>query len=198
MADLVVPGHLVFVGMMGSGKTTVGKRVANRIGRPFFDSDEEIEERTGCSVLDWFTKRSEHEFRDAESEVLKVLLATTEPAVIATGGGVVIRPENRAMLRSSDVTVVWLRAKPKFLAARVSQKPNKDNRPLLATDTDATMIRLDEERRGHYAEVADLIIDVEPIHRTEQKPKKKLATLVIEALSGEDADRSSANIEASS
>lgn len=187
MAEAAVVGHLVFVGMMGSGKTTVGRRVAGRLGRPFFDADDELEAVTGTSIAQWFEHGDVEGFRDAEARVLADLLARSEPAVIATGGGAVVREDTRARLRSPEVSVVWLRASPAFLAHRVLQKANKGNRPLLVDDALGTLEKLYGERRELYGEVADLIVDIEPVHRVEGKPKKKLATLVIDALAIDDS-----------
>src|SRR4051812_50160205 len=93
-------GPIVLVGLMGSGKTTVGKKVARLVGRPFADADVELEARTGRTVADWFASDGEDGFRAAEADVLAALLAQTDPAsaVIATGGGVVVIEANRRAL----------------------------------------------------------------------------------------------------
>ncbi len=182
MADADAPSHLVFVGMMGSGKTTVGRRVAKRLDYRFVDTDAELEERTGRTVAEWFSTESEAAFRDAESEVLASLLALPEPVVIATGGGAVVRDENRAALNRDGITVVWLRSGPKFLATRMAQAPQKEHRPLLTGDLLATLTQIDEQRRHLYEEVADVIVDIEPVHRSGSKPKKRLAAIVVDAL----------------
>jgi shikimate kinase len=182
LAEPSLLGHLVLVGLMGSGKTTVGRRLARKLDRPFVDADEELEATTGRSVADWFAVDGEDAFRDAESQVLGALLDRDEPLVIATGGGVVGRAENRARLTSDDLTVVWLQATPELLAYRVSQKAPRAHRPLLAEDPAAVLTRLAAERDPWYAEVADLVIDIDPVHRAGDKPKKQLARLVLDAL----------------
>ncbi len=158
------PGHVVLVGMMGSGKTTVGRRIAKRLGRPFLDGDLELESRTGRSVRDWFEAEGEDGFRRAESELLAALLAEPEPSVIAAGGGVVVRPENRLALRAPFV--VWLDGDPAFLASRVAQK---EHRPLIDDDVAGTIERLHAERDGWYRDVADEVVAITrsatPVHR---------------------------------
>jgi shikimate kinase len=107
--------------MMGSGKTTVGRKVARQLGRVFVDTDEAVVSGTGRSVEDWFAAGDEVGFRDAEERVLAETLSRPEPLVVATGGGVVLRAASRARLREQSNTVVWLRASPAFLADRVTQ-----------------------------------------------------------------------------
>lgn len=182
MADTADAAHIVLVGMMGSGKTTVGRRVAKHLNRPFIDADEELESVHGMSVADWFSERGEDAFRDAEAELLAAMLANPEPSVIATGGGVVLQPSSRALLQSNRCTVVWLRAAPKFLADRLAAKAPKANRPLLRGDIHERMRTFDAQRRSLYASVADVIIDIEPVHRGVERPKKELAAIVINAL----------------
>jgi shikimate kinase len=167
---------------MGSGKTTVGRRLARKLERPFVDADEEIEATSGRSIADWFAESGEAAFRKAESEVLANLLDRPDPLVVATGGGVVVAAENRARLTADGVTVVWLQATPGLLAHRVSQKPPRPHRPLLAEDPLAVLTRLATERDPWYAEVADLVVDIDPVHRAGDKPKKQLARLVLDAL----------------
>jgi shikimate kinase len=164
--------HVVLVGMMGSGKTTVGKRVAGILDRPFFDADAELEARSGRTVREWFAESGEGAFRDAESATLTALLDHPEPAVIAAGGGLVVRAENRDAL--AEPFVVFLDAGPAFLASRVGRKPH---RPLVDDDPLGTLQRLHEERGQWYREVADVVVPVEPAHQTEH-PKKALARLV--------------------
>lgn len=164
---------------MGSGKTTVGRRVAKRLGRPFVDADTAIEDHAGRSVREVFATDGEAGFRKLEAEVLEELLSAAEPSVIAAGGGVVVTDTNRTRLQRADVFVVWLRASAAFLASRA--KP-KEHRPLLDDDPEATLIRLADERDGWYAEVADAVVEVEPAHRDEDKPKAHLADLIVELL----------------
>ena len=150
-------GHVVLVGMMGSGKTTVGRAVAAALGRELVDSDAQVEARTGRTVREIFESDGEAAYRVLEREALKAALDAEQPSVIAAAGGVVLDPANRAALRGSG-TVVWLRARPEVLAGRVAG--GQDHRPLLAGDPLGTLDRLDAERRELYEEVADHVIDV--------------------------------------
>ena len=150
--------HLVLVGMMGSGKTTVGRALAARLGRPLLDSDALIEAREGRTVRDIFAADGEDSFRAIETEVLVHSLANSEPAVIAAAGGVVLRAENRDALRRSGARVVWLRADPAVLVERVTGGPH---RPLLDDDPEGVLQRMYAEREGLYREVADAIVTVD-------------------------------------
>ena len=149
--------HLVLVGMMGAGKSTVGRAAARRLGRPFLDSDAEIEARTGRTVRQIFERDGEPAFRRLESEVLADALASKAPAVIAAAGGVVLDATNRRLLHDGG-TVVWLRADPATLVDRVR---NGVHRPLLAEDPAGVLDRLATEREDLYREVAHRIVDVD-------------------------------------
>jgi shikimate kinase len=153
--------HLVLVGMMGAGKSTVGRIVAHRLDRPFLDSDAVIEERTGRTVREIFATAGEQAFRDLETAVLGEALASDEPSVIAAAGGVVLSPQNRSMLSEADARVVWLLADPELLLQRVRSGMH---RPLLDDDPAATLQRMWDEREPLYREVADAIVSVD--HRT--------------------------------
>ncbi|MGD9703625.1 MAG: shikimate kinase [Acidimicrobiia bacterium] len=152
------PKHLVLIGMMGVGKTTVGRLVAERLGRQLYDSDALIEERTGRTVREIFASDGEDAFRALESEVLMEALAHAEPLVIAAAGGVVLRPENRAALRDAHARVVWLSAAPELLVERVR---SGGHRPLLDDDPEGTLQRMHEQRAALYREVADAIVRVD-------------------------------------
>lgn len=173
-----VPGHVVLVGLMGSGKTTVGKKVAKLIGQRFVDADVELEARSGRTVAEWFTD-GEASFRTAEAELLGSLLAEADPLVIGAGGGVVVTAANRALLRNRGASVVYLHGEPSFLASRALAKPH---RPLLAGDPAEVFDRMYAERDGWYREVADAIVEVRPAHEAGEKPKWRLAEQVVEAL----------------
>lgn len=149
------PGHVVLVGMMGVGKTTVGRRVAESLGRAFADSDEVIEARTGRSVREIFEADGEPAFRVLEARVLADAIDAEEPAVIAAAGGVVLDPGNREVLRRAG-SVIWLRAPVEVLVGRVV---TGDHRPLLADDPGGTLHRMEEDRTALYAEVADAVVD---------------------------------------
>lgn len=149
--------HLVLVGMMGSGKTTVGRAAARRLGRPFFDSDAQVEAKLGKTVAQIWRDSGEPAFRGFESEVLREALASPVPAVIAAAGGVVLSPDNRELLAGSG-RVVWLRVRPETSAQRVK---GSTHRPLLDGDVEATLARLAHQREPLYSEVSDAVVDVD-------------------------------------
>jgi shikimate kinase len=144
--------HLVLVGMMGVGKSTVGRALASELGRPLYDSDEMIEERTGRTVREIWTTDGEPAFRALETEVLVDALLQPEPCVIAAAGGVVLSEANR------EVHVVWLRSEVDLLVERVRKG---GHRPLLDDDPEATLRRLYDERAPLYQDVADAIVSVD-------------------------------------
>jgi shikimate kinase len=154
--------HVVLIGMMGSGKTTLGKLLAGRLGRPLLDSDAMVESRVGKTVAQMFAEQGEAAFRAEESRALADALASTTPAIIAAAGGTVIDAGNRRRIADGGM-VVWLRADPAILAGRI--RPG-DHRPLLAEDAAGTLRRLDADRRPLYASVADVIIDVDQSNRS--------------------------------
>lgn len=191
MADGVAPQTaprravpIVLVGMMGSGKSTVGRRLAARLERPFVDADDELVRRSGRTIREWFSTAGESGFRRAEADLLADLLAAPGPAVIATGGGVVVTAENRAAL-SARARVVWLRAGAPHLVSRLDRR---GQRPLLDDDPAAAIERLLDERAPLYEEVAHLVIDVEPFHLAHEKPKRELAVRIAEKVRAAEAD----------
>jgi 5-deoxy-5-amino-3-dehydroquinate synthase len=168
--------HVVLVGMMGVGKTTVGRRVAELLGRPLLDSDQMIESRTGRTVRQIFESDGEQAFRELETAALVDALAEPEPLVIAAAGGVLLRAENRAALERSHAKVVWLRADAAVLAERATRG---EHRPLLDGDPVAAMHRLLPEREPLYREAADLIIDTDRLD-----PDTVAARIVEQAVAG--------------
>ena len=163
---------MVLVGMMGAGKTTVARALAGRLGRPVLDSDTEVERRTGTTVQALWAAGQVERFRALESEVLRDALRSEVPSVVAAAGGVVLDPASRGLLER-HWPVVWLRARPATLSRRVGDGAG---RPLLAGDPRGALARLDRERRPLYAEVADLVIDVDGLG------VERVADLVLEAL----------------
>lgn len=150
--------HLVLVGLSGSGKSTLAPLLMNRTGRSVaVDLDRVIEERAGRTVAEIFEDEGETGFRLLESQALAEALAGP-PAVIATGGGVVLEVQNREMLRHG-ATVIWLRARPSHLAERLAD--TSEARPLLDGDAEFALTRMASEREALYAEVADLTVEVE-------------------------------------
>jgi len=150
---------IVLVGMMAAGKTSIGRRLARARDWEFFDSDRQIETITGRTVAEIWRADGEAAFRRLEAEVLADALASTNPSVIAAAGGTVLDPTNRRMLVNHS-PVVWLRARPETLAARLG---SANHRPLLDEDPAATLAALDAVRRPYYDEVADLAIDVDDL-----------------------------------
>ena len=148
-------GNFFLVGLMGAGKTTVGRALAREAGKTFYDTDQEIEARTGVRVTTIFDIEGELRFRDRETCVIADLVKLRD-IVLATGGGAVLREENRRMLRDHG-TVIYLRATIDDLLARTQ---HDRNRPLLQTaDPRAKLASLYEERDPLYREIADLIVD---------------------------------------
>ena len=147
--------RLILVGMMGAGKTTVGRLLARRLKRSFYDTDEEIERRCGVRVPVIFDIEGEAGFRTREKQMIEEL-CTLDKAVLATGGGAVLAEENRRIIAACG-TVIYLHARPPQLWQRVR---HDRNRPLLATaDPQEKLEALYSERDCLYREVADLVID---------------------------------------
>ena len=163
--------HLVLVGLMGAGKTTVGRRCAKRLERDFVDLDDLIMTHAAMSIEDIWRERGEERFREVEREVVVDVCASPVPLVIACGGGTVVDAENRRRLREVG-TVVWLRAPTAVLAARVG---NDARRPLLAGDPAGALARLAEVRAAAYVAAADAIVD------TDDRPVNAVATAVLDA-----------------
>lgn len=151
---------IVLVGLMGAGKSTVGRRLAKRLGLPFVDSDEKIEEAARTSTADLFERYGEHEFRDGERRLVAGLIDGTI-RVIATGGGAFIDPRTRELLNERAITI-WLDASIDILAERTGRR---DNRPLLKKGNRADILaRLLEERRHFYAEAHIRILSGDEAH----------------------------------
>ena len=150
--------HLVVVGMMGAGKTSVGMLLAERLGRPFLDVDAWIEDEEGLSIATLFETRGEASFRELEVRILESFLGNPHASVLSVGGGAVTDERNRKAL-SGCGTVVWLRASDDTLAAHID---DSSGRPLLAgKDVNAELARLSAARAPLYTEVADVIVDVD-------------------------------------
>ncbi|MEO1660712.1 MAG: shikimate kinase [Pseudomonadota bacterium] len=162
---------IALVGLMGAGKSTVGRRLAGKLGRSFFDSDNEIEKAAGLSVSDIFSMHGEEEFRRGEQSVLKRLLEQP-PHVLATGGGAYLNQETRDLMRQSAVTI-WLNADLETLWKRVSRRTH---RPLLRRpDAKEVLSNLFDQRRPIY-EQADLTV------HSVDGPHSKTVISIIKAL----------------
>jgi shikimate kinase len=164
---------IVLIGMMGAGKSTVGRRLAARLGLGFVDADVEIESAAGMSIPDIFATHGEQAFRDGEVRVIARLLDGA-PNVIATGGGAWMRPDTRERIRARGVSV-WLKADADVLLRRVKRR---SDRPLLQTaDPAATIEKLVAERYPVYAE-ADLTL------LSREVPHDRIVDECIAALAG--------------
>lgn len=166
-----VPRTIVLIGMMGAGKSTIGRRLAARLGLRFVDADSEIEAAAGCTIPDIFERHGEAAFRDGERRVIARLL--TQPVhVLATGGGAFNDASTRDEIRRRGVSV-WLRAEVDLLHRRVARR---NNRPLLqGGDLRRTLERLVAERYPVYAG-ADIVVD------SEDGPPERTVDLVMDAL----------------
>jgi shikimate kinase len=162
---------LVLVGLMGCGKSSIGRRLASRLGLPFIDADEEIEAAAGKSIAEIFADHGEAHFRDGERKVIARLLGNG-PQVLATGGGAFMNAETRETIGSRGISI-WLRAELPVLMRRVTKR---DTRPLLNTgDPEATMRRLMAERYPVYA-LADVTVE------SRDMPHDQMVGEIIEAL----------------
>lgn len=168
---LDLPRSLVLVGLMGAGKTSVGRRVANRLGLDFVDADQEIELAAGCSISEIFARFGEAEFRNGERRVIARLLERPVH-VLSTGGGAFMDAQTRSLIRMRGLSV-WLRADLDVLVARTARR---DSRPLLKTgEPRAILQNLMDVRYPIYAE-ADLVVD------SDNRPPDETAERVIRRL----------------
>ncbi len=168
---LSLPRTVALVGLMGAGKSAIGRRLAHRLGLPFVDADDEIERAAGCTIAEFFERFGETEFRNGERRVISRLLEGP-PHVLSTGGGAYIDAATRALMREKALTV-WLRAELDVLYDRVKKR---SHRPLLRQgDPREILGRLMDQRYPIYAE-ADLVVEstAQPADRTTEQ--------VIEAL----------------
>jgi len=166
--------------MMGAGKSSVGRRLARRLGWDLLDSDRQVEELTGRTVPEIWRADGEAAFRKLESQVLATALASATPQVIAAAGGVVLDEGNRRLLADHQ-PVVWLRAPVETLIARIKRG---DGRPLLADDPAGAMTRLEAERRPYYQEIADLTVDVDNEHPADDVTERILRHLGLTSAAG--------------
>ncbi len=165
------PRSIVLIGLMGAGKTAVGRRLASRLELPFVDADTEIEEAAGQSISEIFAEHGEAYFRQGERKVIARLLEAG-PQVLATGGGAYMNADTRANIRRHGLSV-WLKAELRVLMKRVGRR---DNRPLLAGgDPEAVMKTLMAERYPVYAK-ADVTVESRDV------PHDVIVAAVIDAL----------------
>ena len=165
---------IVLIGLMGAGKTSLGKRLAKKFNLPFLDSDAEIEKAAGCTIADIFAQFGEEEFREGERRVIERIFAG-ERAVVATGGGAFMDPRIRALVRTHAVSI-WLRADLDTLVKRTTKR--RGERPLLKTgDPRDILEKLMAQRYPVYGE-ADSIVDVgdEPLPETCERVYKTIVS----------------------
>ncbi|MFK7794129.1 MAG: shikimate kinase AroK [Gammaproteobacteria bacterium] len=152
-----MPINVILIGPMGAGKSSVGKRLAKKLSRKFYDCDKVLEERTGVAITTIFELEGEQGFRQRETKIL-LELVNVENAVIATGGGAVLLPEN-IMLLSQNSIVVYLKAS---VNSQIKRTRHDKKRPLLQTeDRHATLQKLANTRNPIYNKIADIIIDTD-------------------------------------
>ncbi|MFI5044615.1 MAG: shikimate kinase [Acidimicrobiales bacterium] len=157
--DQVRERHIALIGLSGTGKSTLAPRLAVRLGIAAVDIDGQIVERCGASIAEIFRERGETEFRDLESSLLAEAL-DGPAAVVATGGGIVLRDDNRRRL-GADAQVVWLNATPEQLADRLAI--GGEERPLLGDQALVALRRLSSEREDLYRGLADVEVDTDGV-----------------------------------
>ncbi len=163
---------IVLVGMMGVGKSSIGRRLGARLGIPFVDADTEIEKAAGMSIADIFARHGEADFRSGEARVIARLLESG-PQVLATGGGAVLNADTRAAIKAKGVSI-WLTAEFDVLMRRISKRKNE--RPMLQTaDPAATLRQLLAERAPAYAQ-ADLTV------QSREVPHDAIVTEIVSAI----------------
>ena len=167
-----LPKTIVLVGLMGAGKSAIGRRLAARLALPFLDADAQIEAAAGCTIAEIFARDGEAVFRTVERKIIARLLTDHPPHILATGGGAFMDPETRAVIRRRGLSV-WLRAELEVLLARTARRTH---RPLLnAGDPRDILGRLMAARYPVYAE-ADLTVI------SDERPPEVTVELVVEAL----------------
>jgi shikimate kinase len=163
---------IVLIGMMGAGKSSVGRCLQRRTGLARFDTDEVVASKFGFSIPEIFSRHGEDRFREMETQVLTEF-TSAEPVIIVTGGGVVLRKENVTLLKQAGI-VVWLDAEEETLLERASRR---GNRPLLKTDNPrAAFSRMLHERAPLYGEAADLRVN------TTAAPHEEIADLILQEI----------------
>ena len=172
--------NIILIGFMGSGKTTIGRRLSYRLKQTMTDTDKLIEKQQNLSIPELFERYGESRFRELETESIEYLLRTARNEVVSTGGGMPIRPENRTLLRELGC-VIFLRVRAETIIERLK---NDTTRPLLRGDNPALKITsMLEERNPAYLETADIVIDVD------DKTFDMILTEIEEALEKYEATR---------
>ncbi|ESQ74031.1 shikimate kinase [Asticcacaulis sp. AC402] len=169
--SFILPRTVALIGLMGVGKTTIGKRLAEQFALPFVDADEEIEKAAGQSVADIFTHYGEQGFRDGEERVIARLL-DSPVHILATGGGALTSVKTRERLKAKAITV-WLKTDLKVLSRRVANKPH---RPLLRDRSPMEVLKEHARIRYPLYEMADVVVD------TGDQSHSKAVEMVLNAL----------------
>jgi shikimate kinase len=164
--------RVVLIGMMGSGKSSVGRALATRTGWPFLDNDALVERATGRTARETLAAGGEVGLRAAEAAALAAAIEADAPAIVALAAGTILEPDQRQRIADAGF-VVWLRAQPAVLAARAAGAPH---RPWLDGDAAAWFARTSAERDALYASVADLEID------TAETDAERAADLILAAI----------------
>jgi shikimate kinase len=173
LLDRLGARSIVLVGMMGAGKSSIGRRLASRLNIPFVDADTEIERAAGMSIADIFARHGEADFRSGEARVIARLL-DSGPQVLATGGGAVMNADTRAAIKARGVSI-WLTADVDVLMRRINKRRNE--RPMLQTADPAARLReLLIEREPAYA-LSDLTV------QSREVPHESIVTEIVAALS---------------
>jgi shikimate kinase len=173
LAEVLGPRSLVLVGMMGAGKSSIGRRLGLRLGIPFVDADTEIEKAAGMNIPDIFAAHGEPDFRAGEARVIARLLESA-PQVLATGGGAYMNADTRALIARKGISI-WLKADYDVLMRRIRRR---HDRPLLKTDDPgATLRKLIDVRYPTYA-LADLTV------QSREVPHDKIVDEIVIALAG--------------
>jgi shikimate kinase len=174
LLDRLGARSIVLVGMMGAGKSSIGRRLAARLSIPFVDADIEIEKQAGMSIADFFARHGEADFRRGEARIIARLL-DGGPQVLATGGGAVMNADTRAAIKAKGVSI-WLTAEVDVLMRRINKR--KHERPMLQTADPAARLReLLVEREPAYA-LSDLTV------QSREVPHEAIVTEIVMALSG--------------
>lgn len=174
MDSKAIPDRIFLVGPMGAGKTTIGFKLADRLGKTFIDSDREIEERTGANIPLIFELEGEIGFRKRESEIIEEL-SQRHNIVLATGGGAIIQEANRKLLKRNGF-VIYLRAP---LAQLIARTAKDKNRPLLQhPNPEKVLGEILKTREPFYTEVADLVFE------TNKKSVKEIIEQIVTSISG--------------
>jgi shikimate kinase len=171
---LLGPRSIVLVGMMGVGKSSIGRRLAARLGVPFVDADSEIETAAGMSIPDIFARHGEAYFRNGEARVIARLLESG-PQVLASGGGAVMNADTRAAIKAKGVSI-WLKAEFDVLMRRIAKRKNE--RPMLQTDDPSETLRQLLITREPFYALADLTV------QSREAPHETIVAEIMRALIG--------------